>query len=911
VTNTIYQTTVEELETCLSPRVVSRSLQEGMKVVGKTPTTVSYSDIEKILKAQVYMQLQVTMPVTQAKATIQQILERLKQLKPDTPVPDSQAAAGDLRKLHEAQLLELRDQLRPFNLYFEWPEVQKLRALVQLIETEHSAQREVGKLIADAKVQLQVVEQKLEDQLVQQAKALGDLEASLEVVKVLGGPKVRRLESLIGQVAQAQASRQLAAAEVERARKLVTDLRKLMESSVVVEAPEQTTGVVIDPEQDEALLSIDTDALDPEVSERLLQLDLDSERHDLAQLEAAHRQLLDYRSDIADMMEGYKVQLSAQTSVAAELALLPERLAEAQRAKRDELARELEAMAEVLPTLEGAPEELAQLVQVTRGVLETTLPPMRDISHLRSLFQLAQERSAEQARQRQAEAEAQAARVAQQGVRLERFAAAQARFARQPELAQALAQFTEHVSALRAAQAAGQWRPELIEAAEQLEQQLEASLARQAAALHERQRAQLRSLENEVLRLPELAATEAVRAALSQRLQTAHATLEHAPLEAAALAALQQQVQRLRSQTVLSYAQTLEALVEQAEALGASALKGHLEVAKDRLAEGVFPDLGDYERSLAQALEVRRTEQINDLHLLEEELSKFAGATSDTLRDIQSAITSMRETLARGELVDGLDDVWELLDAAQTELARRSADFVPRLDQALDLFEEVAKLNTDEVAAVRRTLRHLDSQRYVFNRVSAGMRSELEASLLEAEMQLEMLKSQYEATRAVANQLAASNALEGLLGFFDEPSATPKVAAPMASVVQPPEATAVKGKHPALDSLVAGYTQEQGVSGMVIYSRSGEVLSGQFGGAAAPFYEAISDLERHLTLLGNELTYGAKQLLISEMSKHVLIIAWPDAAHIFVIVLDRPSVLSLILHTLRGDLINFAARLSS
>lgn len=894
MTNAIYQATVEALEAYLPPRVVSRSLQEGMKLAGKTPATIGYSDIEKILKAQVYMQLQVTMPVTQAKATVQQMLERLKQFKGDTPLPEASAPP---QADQGAQLAQLRELLRPFNLYFEWPEVQKLRALIQLIEAEHAAERDASKLIADAKAQLEMVEQKLEDQLVQQAKALGDLEASLEVVRVLGGPKVRRLESLIGQVAQAQASRQLAAAEVERARKLVTELRKLMESSVIAEAD---AGIVIDPERDEALLSIDSAALDPEVSERLLEIDLDSERQDLAQLEANYRELLEHRADLRELFESLRAKLAAQTSVAAELAVLPEQLAEAQRAQREALQGELAAMAQALAALEGAPEELPQLLQLTQGVLETTLPPLRDLQHLRSLYQLAQSRSAELARQRQAEAEAQAARLAQQAARLARFEAAEVRFARQPELASA--PFSARLAALRQAHAEGRWQPELLNELEALEAELEAALARQAAALSERQQAQLRGLQNELARLPELPQTAALRAALTQKLQAASAALAQAPVTAATLEELRQQLARLRSQTVLEHARALEQLVSQAEALGASALKGHLEAAKERLAEGVFPDLAEYERSLAQAIEVRRGEQLSDLRLLEEELSKFAGASHTALRDIEAAVAEMREALAKGELVSGLDELWELLDAAQRELARRSADFVPRLDAALALFDEVAKLNTDEVAALRRTLRHLDAQRYVFNRVSAGMRSELEAALLEAEQQLAALKAQYDATREVAHQLAASNALDGLLGLFDEPP-KPPVAAPAE-----PSRTAIEvaGKHPALDALIARYRQ-QGVGDMAVVHASGELLSGYVKAEAAPLAAALAELQQRLALLGEELGYGAQQLAVYELPNAVLICAWPDRSHAVVALLERPAMLSLVLHNLRQELTDFAA----
>src|SRR5690606_10008001 len=123
----------------------------------------------------------------------------------------------------------------PFNLYFEWPEVQKLRAQIQLLEAEHEAGRESQALGEDAEVQLELVMQKLEDQLVLQARELGELREALEDVRSLGGPKVRRLETFVHQISSAQDSRHLAPAEIERARRLARDLRKLMESSVYAE----------------------------------------------------------------------------------------------------------------------------------------------------------------------------------------------------------------------------------------------------------------------------------------------------------------------------------------------------------------------------------------------------------------------------------------------------------------------------------------------------------------------------------------------------------------------------------------------------------------------------------------------------------------------------------------------------
>src|SRR5690606_21889692 len=149
----------------------------------------------------------------------------------------------------QAERLErLQVALRPFNLYFEWPEVQKLRAQIQLLEAEHDSGREAHALGQDAEAQLELVVQKLEDQLVLQARELGELREALEQVRSLGGQKVRRLETFVNQIAGSQSERQLAPAEIERARRLARDLRKLMESSVYSE--QVAKGMELAPTED-------------------------------------------------------------------------------------------------------------------------------------------------------------------------------------------------------------------------------------------------------------------------------------------------------------------------------------------------------------------------------------------------------------------------------------------------------------------------------------------------------------------------------------------------------------------------------------------------------------------------------------------------------------------------------------
>src|SRR5690606_13045841 len=166
----------------------------------------------------------------------------------------------------QAERLErLQVALRPFNLYFEWPEVQKLRAQIQLLEAEHDSGREAHALGQDAAAQYELVVQKLEDQLVLQARELGELDEALEQVRSLGGAKVRRLETVVNQVRAAQENRQLAPAEIERARRVARELRKLMESSVYAEkrgdGADGTEGTVTDGRADDAQAATAVDRL--------------------------------------------------------------------------------------------------------------------------------------------------------------------------------------------------------------------------------------------------------------------------------------------------------------------------------------------------------------------------------------------------------------------------------------------------------------------------------------------------------------------------------------------------------------------------------------------------------------------------------------------------------------------------
>lgn len=373
--NSIYQATIKQLEGVLSPRVASQSLQEGLKKLQKTPDTVTVDDLETILKTQVYRRLQVTLPPEKAKETVQELLERVR----SAPKANVEAQAKVDLQTQAHSIGQLKDALKPYNLYFEWPETQKLRAQLQLLEAEQAAGRDARDLLHEARAQLDVLAQKLEGQLVTQAKELSELKDAFKQVKSLGGSKVRRLENLIGQIESAQEARQSAPSETERARKIATDLRKLVASSVL-ESPKDTPAST----QDNP-----TSVQTSRVSEELKRLDLENDARELERLTGEFANLFLFEPGLAEYIEAARAALAAQTSLGEGLVELHNTLAQAQTVLREALRTELNDMATFVGTLEGTDaHELEMALPVTLGVLETTLPARADVQRVRDLYSL-------------------------------------------------------------------------------------------------------------------------------------------------------------------------------------------------------------------------------------------------------------------------------------------------------------------------------------------------------------------------------------------------------------------------------------------------------------------------------------------------------------------------------------------
>ena len=1085
MTNDVYQIAVQELEAVLSPRVVSRSLKEGLRQHGRSPETADLATIEQILKVQVYRQLQVSMPVTAAKTAVADIVDRLRQVSGQAPSGSGGANARGMAS--QAELLErLQVALRPFNLYFEWPEVQKLRAQIQLLEAEHESGREAYALGQDAESQLELVVQKLEDQLVLQARELGELREALDQVRSLGGQKVRRLETFVNQIQNSQDERQLAPAEIERARRLARDLRKLMESSVYAEqvakgvdlggaeepshhphhsafaidvsagdvsqadlltpAPgdvstdagvdaagaasreddvleagldvtdaataagtefdaaalspdeahldaqderarvEATTdpGDEVDPTTDladaptltdasdldavdrdavdidavdidagvldgaalddgvldvdgeeEDLLSIDTSVLDPEVHQRLRLLDLASEMHDISALENEHAELFNYQPGLARRVAELKAEIEAERSVSDVLATLKSDLTAATVALRDDLREELEeittALASVRPELDSS--ELSQAARVTLGILSTALPSLADVEHVRQLKRLLDEQDEALKRSEEALEE----QLKGQNELLARLEGTLVRYESGTTASEDLERLRGELTTLRMAQEKQTLVPEVMASARQVEERIARALAERATEASERRRARLEALRAQLEGLP-------VTQTLSDRAESARREIdrllaEQAGSEAASALLLDDgdeafgpeltltendtdidvidtMIASLRVEAGGSIKRRLEELAEEAAEVGSARLVERLQHALDELDEGRFPEITHLAAALQQEREAARLEQVGELHRLVRAAAPYQAIDTPDVAALMDLLGAEKRALDDGRPAGRLAEAAAALDSLESEWKARLDGVPARLDEAMQRFAEVAKLNSDDVATVRRILTHLDSQREALPRISMGLRLQLESSLTQAERLLVTLAEEYEATRIIADQLVSEGLLDDVFG-----AAFGGAAADTESTVGDTDDASASGAGSATGAdsqrdqeLLTRYAESHGVLSVTLFRPDGSASHGVATGADDVGEGVLSDDGERLALeslrdaaevLGPEALgprSGEPLTLSLESPSRVMIVGWSPSGAMLRLVLDSPAILAVMLGRVRRDL---------
>ena len=372
------------LEEALRPHLGARAqvvLEEGLKRLGKRPEELSEKDAETLLKGLIFRERQARLPAAQARRAVEEALARL------APAPE-----GGLEALERG--------LARFGLYVDWPEVGRLRALVNRLRREPDP-----RLLQEGLALLDHLEEKLEEALLRQAQDLAHLEEALERVRPLGGPKVRRLESLIQIVREAHREGTLAQGEVERARALALELRKYLASSAVQPAtlPEmvfetQEEDVLVTVEEAPALeeeLVIDLESLAEPQAQEIRALEVAEEKRRLEELVLRYAPFLDHpraaalRAEVEALLEADQPALEKLTELEA---ALKEAEAEAKAARRARLIQLEEALRRLpLPQEAKAPleeearrlkEEKARLLEELSALGEAAKPLAEELAHL-------------------------------------------------------------------------------------------------------------------------------------------------------------------------------------------------------------------------------------------------------------------------------------------------------------------------------------------------------------------------------------------------------------------------------------------------------------------------------------------------------------------------------------------------
>ena len=551
--NAIYEATVKILGDELPLSTLQHSLNEGLLRLGKDASNVGFRDMEKVLKGGIYRQLQVKLPAGQAKNRIQQVIDSIAKYDTGDNATESEAT---VLKRQDTNLTALEDALKKFNLYFEWPEVQKFRAQINVIREQHAVKRPVPELIRDAQTQLGTLERKLQDLLVRQNRDVLELKHDLERVRSVGGPRVKRLESLVTQLETSQGKGEITPAEVERARKLASELRKMVESSVVTtptegdqaapvaagpnagpnagpsaHAPsaaavnkntvsrgdagefvvddsppvkEGTGEFLLDVEfaEDQTQFDLDFADLTPEQSERVLEIDLGEEARQLEMLEGEHRSVLESSADLGVLLVELQNKNKERLLLGAELIRLREVILERQAQMLEAQRARLEQIPAMLDKFEGIGVDVgeARLTHsIAAGMVAAKVLASDDLATLEDLLRTF-ERQFEARAQVHNEEQARLGRtIAKQEAFLGEMRAAQAMFA---PLGSITANFLAGLNLLGSETKARNVREDLIRALNDEAQKLQNELERRLA--HERAEAERKGLE-ERQRLEQLA----------------------------------------------------------------------------------------------------------------------------------------------------------------------------------------------------------------------------------------------------------------------------------------------------------------------------------------------------------------------------------------------------------------------
>ena len=708
------------LEETLRPHLGARAqvvLEEGLKRLGKRPEELGEQDAETLLKGLVFRELQARLPAAQARRAVEEALARL------APAPE-----GGLEALERG--------LARFGLYVDWPEVGRLRALVNRLRREPDP-----RLLQEGLALLDHLEEKLEEALLRQAQDLAHLEEALERVRPLGGPKVRRLESLIQIVREAHREGTLAQGEVERARALALELRKYLASSAVQPAtlPEmvfetQEEDVLVTVEEAPALeeeLVIDLESLAEPQAQEIRALEVAEEKRRLEELVLRYAPFLDHpraaalRAEVEALLEADQPALEKLTELEAALKEAEAAAKAARRAPRPEG----EDGRRHLPPPQEAEAPLEGTLGLGRHFVATE-PLIEDLIARAAV-------RVEEEKRLQAEAEAKAARRA----RLIQLEEALRRLPL-PQEAKApleeglrLAEETLREGGLPDLAALEAELSALEEEARRLKEE-KARLLEELSALGEA----AKPLAEELARLEGEALAQAlpgIRARYAELLKGAGEEARRARLEERKAA--------------------LRALKEEAEALG---LGEEVAEAERALAQGELPDLEALRRRLEEAQALRRRLALEELARLQALAERFRPLGGEA---VLKAIEAERQKPLPdpAPIARALQALKRRLEAKRQELGTRLAAFFRR-------YAPLEGLKSDTQRRIRPLVEFLRPAQKALDRLGPRGVLEVERALAQAEEALKELEKEKEAADRLLKELGQED-LEALLSSLEAP----------------------------------------------------------------------------------------------------------------------------------------------
>lgn len=368
----LHRSTMKMLSDLISPKALERILSDAARDRHTTLSALDAATLQDILKRDIYRRLQLSVPAALAKRRVQEVIDSL-----------AEDLGQQALSSHSTQVATLEEQARQFALYFDWPETQRLRAVLSVARQTTAEGKDAEALLQEGAELIDGLGRKLSEGLVTQGQDLSELKASSLRLGGVGGPKVKRLEALIKQIGEAQETRTLLPAEVERALALTLTLRKQIESSVVQQlhpGQKREMALSLDFQEQGDLKPFDLSLLPPEAQARVQTLEREHEARSLTELAREYAGLLRQDSGLDREVQSLRERsLAGEVLGEAALTELRERLttaraqaAEAQRTQLEQFAARLMALQSHSgkDNLDGAMQVAQQGLSVAQGTLQ-------------------------------------------------------------------------------------------------------------------------------------------------------------------------------------------------------------------------------------------------------------------------------------------------------------------------------------------------------------------------------------------------------------------------------------------------------------------------------------------------------------------------------------------------------------